>query len=214
MVAGNFERIFAMQDPPDYEPAPEVSVAAMARERGITPAECAYDLMLEDDGRALLYTPFANYVDGSLDTLREMLLSEHSVPGLGDGGAHVGLICDGSFPTTLVTHWARDRTRGERLPLEWLVRQQTRLTAELVGFCDRGLIAPGMKADLNLIDWDALQVHAPEVLHDLPAGGRRLVQRASGYVATLVSGEVTHENGEATGALPGQLVRGAQPAPG
>jgi len=214
MVAGNFERIFAMQDPPDYEPPPERSVAAMARERGITPAECAYDLMLENDGRALLYTPFANYVDGSLDTLREMLLSEHTVPGLGDGGAHVGLICDGSFPTTLVTHWGRDRTRGEQLPLEWLVRQQTRLTAELVGFCDRGLIAPGMKADLNLIDWDALQVHAPEVLHDLPAGGRRLVQRASGYVATLVSGEVTHENGKATGALPGQLVRGAQPAPG
>ncbi len=169
--------------------------------------------MLERDGHCLLYSPFANYSDGHLDVVREMLLSEHTVPGLGDGGAHVGLICDGSFPTTLVTHWGRDRTRGEGLPLEWLVQQQTRATAELVGFHDRGLIAPGMRADLNLIDWDALRVHPPEILYDLPSGSRRLVQRASGYVATLVSGEVTHENGKPTGALPGKLVRGAQPAP-
>ena len=212
MVAGRFENIFVMHDPPDYEPSAELSVASIARRRGVSPAECALDLMLERDGHALLYSPFANYADGDLGAVREMLLSEHTVPGLGDGGAHVGLICDGSFPTSLVTLWGRDRSRGEGLPLEWLVHQQTRATAELVGFHDRGLIAPGMKADLNLIDWEALCVHAPEVRYDLPTGGRRLVQRASGYVATIVSGQVTHENGEPTGALPGKLVRGAQSA--
>ena len=214
MIAGNFERIFILEDPPNYEPGPELSVASLASKRGVTPSECAYDLLLEGDGRTLLYSPFANYTEGHLDSLAEMLKSEHTVPGLGDGGAHVGLICDGSFPTTLVTHWGRDRTRGERLPLEWLVHQQTRATAELVGFHDRGLIAPGMRADINLIDWDALHAHRPEIRYDLPAGGKRLVQRASGYVATLVAGEVTHENGEPTGALPGKLVRGAQPNPG
>ncbi|MEE2665001.1 MAG: amidohydrolase family protein [Myxococcota bacterium] len=212
MVAGRFENIFVMHDPPDYEPSAELSVASIARQRGVSPAECALDLMLERDGHTLLYSPFANYADGDLGVVREMLLSEHTVPGLGDGGAHVGLICDGSFPTSLVTLWGRDRSRGEGLPLEWLVHQQTRATAELVGFHDRGLIAPGMKADLNLIDWEALRVHPPEILYDLPAGGRRLVQRASGYVATVVSGEVTHENGKPTGALPGKLVRGAQRA--
>jgi N-acyl-D-aspartate/D-glutamate deacylase len=213
MIASNFDRIFPMDDPPNYEPEPERSVAALAKQRGISPVEYAYDLLLEDEGCALLYSPFGNYAEGNLEALREMLLSEHTVPGLGDGGAHVGLICDGSFPTSLVTHWGRDRTRGEGLPLEWLVRQQSRATAELVGFYDRGLIAPGMKADINLIDWDALCAHKPEIRYDLPAGGRRLVQRASGYVASMVSGEVTHENGKPTGALPGKLVRGAQPDP-
>ena len=213
MIAGNFERIFVLEDPPNYEPGPELSVAALARKRGITPSECAYDLLLEDGGHNLLYSPFANYSEGNLDSLEEMLRSEHTVPGLGDGGAHVGLICDGSFPTTLITHWGRDRERGEPLPLEWLVRQQSRATAELVGFHDRGLIAPGMRADINLIDWDALCAHRPEIRYDLPAGGKRLVQRASGYVATLVAGEVTHENGKPTGALPGKLVRGPQPGP-
>jgi N-acyl-D-aspartate/D-glutamate deacylase len=212
-VANQFERIYRMEDPPNYEPGPELSVAAIARQRGIAPNECALDLLLENDGHALLFTAVANFADGNLEALREMLLSEHTVPGLGDGGAHVGLICDGSFPTTLMTLWGRDRTRGEGLPLEWLVRQQTRATAELVGFHDRGLIAPGMKADLNLIEWEALCAHRPEIRHDLPAGGRRLVQRASGYVATLVSGEVTHEDGKPTGALPGKLVRGAQAGP-
>jgi len=213
MIAGDFERIFVLEDPPNYEPDPALSVASIARARGVTPSECAYDLLLENDGRTLLYSPFANYAEGNLDSLAEMLRSEHTVPGLSDGGAHVGLISDGSFPTTLMTLWGRDRTRGETLPLEWLVRQQSRATAELVGLRDRGLIAPGMRADINLIDWDALQAQRPEIQHDLPAGGKRIVQRARGYKATLVAGQVTHEDGEPTGALPGQLVRGAQPDP-
>jgi N-acyl-D-aspartate/D-glutamate deacylase len=213
MIAGDFERIFVLEDPPNYEPDPALSVASIARARGVTPSECAYDLLLENDGHTLLYSPFANYAEGNLDSLAEMLRSEHTVPGLSDGGAHVGLISDGSFPTTLMTLWGRDRTRGETLPLEWLVRQQSRATAELVGLHDRGLIAPGMRADINLIDWDALQARRPEIQHDLPAGGKRIVQRARGYKATLVAGQVTHEDGEPTGALPGQLVRGAQPDP-
>ena len=213
MIAGDFERIFVLEDPPNYEPDPALSVASIARARGVTPSECAYDLLLENDGRTLLYSPFANYAEGNLDSLAEMLRSEHTVPGLSDGGAHVGLISDGSFPTTLMTLWGRDRTRGETLPLEWLVRQQSRATAELVGLRDRGLIAPGMRADINLIDWDALQAQRPEIQHDLPAGGKRIVQRARGYKATLVAGQVTHEDGEPTGALPDQLVRGAQPDP-
>ena len=136
-----------------------------------------------------------------------------TVPGLGDAGAHCGMICDGSFPTFLLSHWGKDRKRGEKLPVEWLVKRQTADTADLVGLGDRGRIAPGMRADLNLIDWDALRLRPPEMVFDLPAGGKRLVQRVEGYHATLVAGEVTFQGGEATGALPGRLVRGAQPAP-
>jgi N-acyl-D-aspartate/D-glutamate deacylase len=148
-----------------------------------------------------------NYSHGNLDAAREMLLDPHSVPGLGDAGAHVGLISDGSFPTFLVSHWGRDRVRGEKLPLEWLVRSQTSDTAALVGLRDRGRLAPGLRADLNLIEWDALGVRHPEIAFDLPAGGKRLVQRATGYRATVVAGEVTFLDGEPTGALPGRLVR-------
>jgi N-acyl-D-aspartate/D-glutamate deacylase len=160
----------------------------------------------------MLYRPILNYADGNLDAAGAMLADDHTVVGLGDGGAHVGTICDASFPTTLLTLWGRDRDHG-RLPLPFLVHRQTAATARTVGLCDRGVIAPGYRADLNVIDWEHLAARRPEVRHDLPAGGRRFVQRADGYRATIVGGEVTYENGEATGALPGRLVRGARPAP-
>jgi N-acyl-D-aspartate/D-glutamate deacylase len=208
-----FDRMFELGDPPDYEPPPERSVAAQAARLSRAPSEHALDLLLRDEGRALLYRPLLNYTDASLDVSREMLLDPHAVPGLGDAGAHCGMICDGSYPTFLVAHWGRDRTRGERLPLEWLVKRQTADTAALVGLGDRGVLAPGMRADLNLIEWEALRLHPPEIVFDLPAGGKRLIQRADGYRATVVAGEVTFENGEPTGALPGRLVRGARPAP-
>jgi N-acyl-D-aspartate/D-glutamate deacylase len=142
-----------------------------------------------------------------------MLAHPDAVPGLSDGGAHVGMICDGSFPTSNLTHWTRDRTRGPRLPLERMVKAQTRDTALTVGLYDRGLLVPGYRADLNVIDYDRLKLKAPQVAHDLPAGGRRLIQRAEGYVATVVAGQVTYRDGEPTGALPGRLLRGAQDAP-
>jgi N-acyl-D-aspartate/D-glutamate deacylase len=206
------ERIFALGDPPDYEPPREKSVAAEARRRGVSPGELLLELLTADDGHALLYRPLLNYSGFDLGAIREMLVHPLTVPGLGDAGAHCGLICDGSFPTYLLLHWGRDRTRGEKLPVEELVKRQTSDTAALVGLDDRGALVPGRKADLNLIDPDALALAHPEIVHDLPAGGKRLVQRARGYRATLVSGEVVLENGEPTGALPGKLVRGPQRA--
>ncbi len=206
----DFERMFLLGDPPDYEPSPEASIAAQARRRGVSPEALAYDLMLERDGRNMLYYAAANYTHGSLDSCLAMMRHRGSVLGLGDGGAHCGTICDGSFPTFMLTHWARDRARGERLPLPWIVKALSRMTAETVGLLDRGLIAPGYKADLNIVDLDRLRLHAPEVAHDLPTGGRRLVQRAKGYTATIVSGTVVYRNGAPTGALPGRLVRGPQ----
>jgi N-acyl-D-aspartate/D-glutamate deacylase len=204
------ERIFALGDPPDYEPARDASVAAEARRRGVSPFELLLDLLLADEGRALLYRPLLNYSSFDLGAIREMLIHPLTVPGLGDAGAHCGLICDGSFPTYLLLHWGRDRKRGARLPVEQLVKRQTADTASLVGLHDRGTLAPGKKADLNLIDPDALALAHPEIVYDLPAGGKRLVQRARGYRATLVSGDVVLEDGEPTGALPGRLVRGPQ----
>jgi N-acyl-D-aspartate/D-glutamate deacylase len=151
-----------------------------------------------------------SYSDGDLEALREMLEHPASAFGLGDGGAHCGAICDASMTTFLLTHWVRDRSRGPRLPIEWVVRKMTRDTAWLYGLRDRGVVAPGMKADLNVIDWDRLELALPELVHDLPAGARRLVQRARGYEATLVSGIVTMREGEHTGALPGRVIRGPQ----
>ncbi|MEN9629192.1 MAG: hypothetical protein RJA10_2419 [Pseudomonadota bacterium] len=207
-----FNRVFAFGNPPDYEPPPEQSVAAIAARRGCTPAEAAYDLMLGDQGRAFLYAPFANYADGTLDVCHDMLAHPHTVPGLGDGGAHVSIISDGSFPTYLLAHWGRDRAHG-RFDIGWLVKRQTADTARTVGLLDRGRVAPGYKADLNVIDMARLKVLAPVMADDLPAGGRRLLQRAQGYRATVVSGVVVSRDGESTGALPGRLVRGPQAVP-
>ena len=204
-----FDRIFPFGDPPDYEPAASSSLAAQAVSRGVSAAELAYDLLLEDEGRAFLFAPFANYADYNLDACREMLDDPNTVVGLGDGGAHVSIISDGSFPTYLLTHWGRDRPQG-RFDLAWLVKRQTSDTARAVGLLDRGVIAPGMKADLNVIDMAKLGLSAPVMSADLPAGGKRLLQCASGYVATVVSGVPVYRDGQATGALPGRLVRGPQ----
>ncbi|HEY3798941.1 MAG TPA: amidohydrolase family protein [Caulobacteraceae bacterium] len=198
---------------PDYEPTPETSIAAIAERRGVAPEVVALDHLVSNDGHAMIYAPVLNYAEGSLDHTRYMMTHKDCVPGLSDGGAHVGTICDGSFPTTLLTYWTRDRTRGPKLPLEHIVRLQARETARAVGLNDRGVLAPGYRADLNVIDYDRLTLHAPQVAYDLPAGGKRLLQRASGYTATVVAGEVTYRNGEATDALPGRLLRGAQAAP-
>ena len=207
----NWSGIFPLGDPPNYEPPAERSVAAEAARAGRRPEEVVYDWMLERDGRQLLFAPLANYVDANFDALREMMLHPRTVLGLSDGGAHCGLICDASMPTFLLTHWVRDRTRGARIELEEAVRLQTGNTAAVYGLDDRGTLQPGKKADLNLIDLDAVRLHAPEMTFDLPAGGRRLIQRADGYRATVVSGEVTFENGEPTGARPGRLVRAGVP---
>jgi len=213
-LIGKWDLMFPLTDPPDYEPDPSSSVAGQAQRAGVGPAAWAYDFLLGDGGAAMLYVPFLNYAEGNLDTTREMLAHPRTVPGLSDGGAHVGTICDGSFPTFLLTHWGRDRRRGELFDLEWLVQQHTRETARTVGLLDRGVLAPGMRADVNVIDFDRLSIHRPEMHHDLPAGGRRVLQRASGYRHTVVAGVETYADGEATGELPGRLVRGAQPAPG
>ncbi len=209
----NFGKIFQLSDPVDYEPGPEHTLAAIAAARGVTPEDIALDLMLEREGRGMLYLPFLNYAQGTLDPIAEMMQSPASLPGLSDGGAHVGMICDGSFTTTMLTHWVRDRTRGAKLPVEFLVHRQARATAEWIGLNDRGLVAPGYRADLNVIDLANLKLHLPDVIHDLPAGGRRLMQRASGYTATILKGEITHRDGEPTGAKPGRLVRGPRDAP-
>lgn len=212
-VLRNFGKMFVLGDPPDYEPTADKTLSAIAKARGCTPEEAALDLMLAGEGKGMLYFPFLNYSQGTLDPSHAMLQSAHTVPGLSDGGAHVGMICDGSFPTSMLTHWTRDRTRGPRFPIEWVVRRQCRDTAEAVGLLDRGLIAPGYRADLNVIDYDRLTLHTPEVAYDLPAGGRRLIQRASGYKATVVAGQIIARDGEPTGARPGRLIRGAQAAP-
>ena len=206
----SFHKMFPVTDRPDYEPEATDSVSAVAQRTGRTPQEVALEALMAHGGKGLLMLPFENYAYGSLDVVHEMITDPASVLGVADGGAHVGVICDASSPTSLLTLWGRDRTRGPKLGLEFLIAKQTRGTAEAYGLFDRGLLAPGHKADINVIDFDALQLKRPEVIYDLPAGGRRLIQRASGYRHTFVAGVETIHNDELTGARPGCLVRGAQ----
>lgn len=205
--------LFQLGDPPDYEPDRAESITAMAAAKGVPGVELAYDLMLEDDGRALLYAPLLGYTEGNFDALREMLDHPSTVLGLGDGGAHVGFICDGSLPTFMLTHWARDRRRGPRLSIEHTVHMQTRRTARLFGFEDRGLVAQGYRADINVVDFEELALSPVRMAYDLPAGGKRLLQEATGYVATLKNGVLVREEDDFTGERPGTLIRGPQPAP-
>ena len=212
-VTGAFDKMYRLGDPPNYEPSEADSILSIAKREGREAQEVAYDMLLERDGHELIYLPFTNYTDRNHEVILEMLRDEQSLFGLGDGGAHCGLICDATIPTYLLTHWVRDRKRGDRLPLEWIIKRQTRDNANFFGLHDRGVLAPGMKADVNLIDMDRLTLRPPHIVHDLPAGGRRLVQEADGYLATIQSGAVTFEEGTHTGALPGKLVRGRQKGP-
>ena len=204
--------IFPLNGDPDYEPAASTSIAARAAERGVSPMEEAYDRLLDDDGHAMLLVAMGNYQNNSLDTVGELLRRDDVVLGLGDGGAHYGMICDASYPTFLLAHWARDRASG-RMRVADVIRELTSVPARVAGFADRGRIAVGYKADLNVIDHAALRLHKPVITHDLPAGGRRLDQTADGYVATVVSGAIIAENGVPTAERPGRLVRGRRPAP-
>lgn len=202
-----FHKMYLLSNQPDYEPDPSQSAAAEAARCGKTPAEVAYDWMMQNDGQAIIYFPVFNYSYEKLSHTYELLQHPRTLLSLGDGGAHCGYICDASLPTFMLTHWTRERTRGERLPLELIVKRQTSATAQVYGLHDRGLIAPGKVADFNLIDYDALQLYAPHFVADLPAGGRRLVQQASGYLATIKNGVSIFEHGQATGAMPGKLLR-------
>ena len=206
-IVNSFGKMFKLGEPANYEPDPKDSFESLAETSNMTAAEIAYQAMLEKDGRALIYHPLFNYQPGDLSLVEKMLKHPYTISGLGDAGAHCGAISDASFPTTLVQHWSRDRNRGERLPLETVIKMQTSETANLLGIYDRGVIEEGFKADINIIDYEGLTLHEPEIVNDLPAGGRRLVQKASGYDYTIVSGEVAFIKGEATGALNGRLIR-------
>jgi N-acyl-D-amino-acid deacylase len=207
------DRIWPFTDAVDYEPPIEQSVGHIAAREGRTPAEVLYDLIVSSAPDALFMVPVLNYAHNSFEPLREMISHPHAVLGLADGGAHCAIICDASIPTSMLTHWTRDRQRGAKLPLEFVVKRQTRDTALLYGLRDRGLLARGYKADVNVIDYDNLRLRKPEMAYDLPGGARRLIQRADGYIATIASGVVTLRGGEATGSLPGQVLRGARPEP-
>jgi N-acyl-D-aspartate/D-glutamate deacylase len=207
-LLSSFHKMFPLGARHDYEPAPDKSLAAQAAATGRSEMEIAYDAMMAEEGQGLLYFPLFGYAGGDFEAIRETILHPQTGLSLADGGAHCGAICDAGIPTFMLTHWARDRNRGERLPLEFVVRRQTWDTAEQYGLRDRGRLAAGFKGDVNVIDFDHLELSRPEVRYDLPAGGRRLFQGASGYKATIVGGEVVFEDGEPTGALPGRLLRG------
>lgn len=207
-----FQRTYLLGDPPNYAPPPEASIAAIAERRGISPLEVAYDMLLQDGGKAMLFVTVGNYADGNLDAVTRLLTDKNTIMGLGDGGAHYGIISDAAYPTFMLTYWCRDK-EGLRLGAPEVIEGLTRIPAEFIGFRDRGRIVPGYKADINIIDFDRLHLHAPHPVFDLPSGGRRLIQKADGYVATFVDGVMTYSEGDPSGALPGKLVRGPQPAP-
>jgi N-acyl-D-aspartate/D-glutamate deacylase len=211
-MVDRWDRMYPLGDPPDYEPAAERSIASLAERQGRKPDELAYDLMLERDGKQIIYLPVTNYAAGNLDAVREMIAAPNTLLGLGDGGAHVGVMCDATATSYTLTHWTRDRKRGALFPVAWGIKRLTADNAAEIGLRDRGLLKVGLKADLNVIDYDKMQLHRPEVVYDLPAGGKRLIQRTDGYDATIVSGAIVYRHGEATGALPGRLVRGARGA--
>jgi len=206
LVATGWDKFFIMRDPPDYEPTRETSIAAIAAREGRKPDEVAYDYLTEADNR-YLYFPTVNYAHGDHEPIREMLTDPGTLLGLSDGGAHCTSIVDAGMPSFMLAHWGRDRHRGPTLPLELLVKRQTSETAAFFGFTDRGRLAPGLRADINLIDFERLRLHQPELVHDMPAGGRRFIQRVDGYEATFVAGQAIFERGQATGAMPGRLVR-------
>ncbi|MDR3498271.1 MAG: amidohydrolase family protein [Parvibaculum sp.] len=212
-LAGAYHKMFDLGDPPNYEPSPEESIGARAKLTGQNPDEIVYDVLTANEGRNFLFFPLHNYYDFNLDNTLAMMRNPNTLFGLSDGGAHVGVICDVSVPTYMLTHWCRDRVRGDKLDLAFVVKSQTRDTAEAIGLLDRGVIAPGYKADINVIDFDRLRLKPPSMVYDLPSGARRLMQEAEGYVATIASGEVIYREGQATGALPGKLVRGHKQAP-
>ena len=212
LMARMFDRSYPLDSMADYEPAAERSIMALAAAAGVSPVEYVYDLLLEKDGYHLIYAAMANYADGNLDAVLEMMRNPNVVVALGDGGAHYGVVCDASYSTFLITHWTRDR-KGERIPLAETIRGLTRKPAEIAGLLDRGLLAEGYKADINVIDHDRLEVLMPHMVQDLPGNGRRLMQNAKGYVATLVSGEVILRADQPTGTYPGRLVRGMQKDP-
>jgi N-acyl-D-aspartate/D-glutamate deacylase len=206
-------RMYPLGDPPNYEPSPDDSVAAAAARRGQTPEEFAYDQMLAQDGQAVLLMPTSGLIGGNLDTAGEVMRRPYTVPALGDGGAHLGILCDATYPTFMLQYWGRERRSGTgTIPVAELVRRLTQDPARAIGLCDRGVLAPGLRADINIIDFDNLRLGAPRLQRDLPAGGARVLQRATGYTATIVNGQVTYRDGVPTGALPGRLVRGPQSA--
>jgi N-acyl-D-aspartate/D-glutamate deacylase len=212
VIGRNWDWMFPFNDPPNYEPPLDTSLGAQSRAKDVPPAELAYDLLMEKDGKATLYIALGNFQDGKLDAVLDMMKDGYTVVGLGDGGAHYSVICDASYPTFMLTYWTRDR-QGERLSLAEAVRTLAFEPAQTLGFKDRGLIKKGYKADVNVIDYDRLALHAPTVEYDLPAGGRRLDQGATGFAATIVSGQIVRRDDQPTGLLPGRLVRGSQAAP-
>lgn len=206
-IATRWDRMYPLGEQPDYEPPPERSIAAMAAREGVDPAAFCYDYLVGGDGNRMVYFPVTNYVHGDLEVVREMIEHPHTILGLSDGGAHCGVICDASLNTSMLSHWVRDRTRGPRMKLERVVTHMTSETADFYGFKDRGRLQPGLKADVNVIDFDGLRLHSPKMIFDLPAGGRRLVQHVDGYDMTICSGTPIFEKGQETGARPGRLVR-------